>query len=421
MSKKFRILFNSLSIAFLSILVVFYGYRLFYYYRIEHPKNANIEIKLYEKLTSKQGIEGMSYGLQKDGDGYFYAAGSNDNYLYYSGRMWRIVSIDKDGNIKLITDEAQTILSYDSSKTFDDSDINMWLNINDIDYSGVFEKSLKDTSNIIKQNENTASLLTKGEYEKMGQNSFVLDNNNFWIIDETDNKLLYVSSKGEVKDDNEDYDTYAVKPTIMISNKIVYTSGDGTADNPYIVNDGAREKITDGYVGEYLNYSGYTWRIIEVNDSYVKVALDGYIDTDEYDYSEYDNEFSTIEGIGKYLNTNFYDNLTNNNYIVDSTYYIGTYSDDDEYSYLNTYNEEVDAKIGLYKVGDFFISSYNEFSTLTPSETSNKTIYVINKSRKLFADLISSEYKVRPALSLASDIFIIEGNGTKDKPFEIGR
>ena len=51
----------------------------------------------------------------------------------------------------------------------------------------------------------------------------------------------------------------------------------------------------------------------------------------------------------------------------------------------------------------------------------NKTIYVINKSRKLFADLISSEYKVRPTLSLASDIFIIEGNGTKDKPFEIGR
>ena len=166
MSKTFRILFNSLSIVFLSILVVFYGYRLFYYYRIEHPKNGNIEIKLYEKLTSKQGIEGMNYGLQKDGDGYFYAAGSNDNYLYYLGRMWRIVNIDKDGNIKLITDEVQTILSYDNSKTFDESDINMWLNINDNDYSGVFEKSLKDTSNIIKQNENTVSLLTKSEYEK---------------------------------------------------------------------------------------------------------------------------------------------------------------------------------------------------------------------------------------------------------------
>ena len=77
MNKKFRILFNVLSIVFLSILCLFYGYRLLYYYKIEHPKNVKAEIKLYEKLVSTQGIEGMNYGLQKAGDEYYYAAGSN--------------------------------------------------------------------------------------------------------------------------------------------------------------------------------------------------------------------------------------------------------------------------------------------------------------------------------------------------------
>ena len=363
----------------------------------------------------------MNYGLQKAGDEYYYAAGSNDNYLYYLGRMWRIVGIDKDGNIKLITDEVQTILPYNINDKFDESDINTWLNINDNEYSGMFEKSLKGTVNIIKQNDNISSLLTKKEYERLGKNSFAIDNNNFWIIDEESNKILYVNNKGEIKEDNEDYDTYAVKPTIVISNQILYTSGNGTIDNPYIIDNSVKEKITDAYVGEYLNYGGYTFRIIDVNDISVKVALDGYIDTNEYSYSKYDNTFSIREGIGYYLNNEFYNSLANNNYIVDSKYYTGSYSYNDNYSYLNTYLDEVDAKVGLYKIGDFFITSYNEYSTLTPSEASKQTIYVINKNRKLFADLIDSAYRVRPVLSLATDLFIIEGNGTKEKPFKIGR
>ena len=416
MNKKFRILFNVLSIVFLSILCLFYGYRLLYYYKIEHPKNVKAEIKLYEKLVSTQGIEGMNYGLQKDGDEYYYATGSNDNYLYYLGRMWRIVGIDKDGNIKLITDEVQTTLPYNINDKFDESDINTWLNINDNEYSGIFEKSLKGTVNIVKQNDNVSSLLTKKEYERLGKNSFVIDNNNFWIVDEESNKILYVNNKGEIKEDNEDYDTYAVKPTIVISNQILYTSGNGTIDNPYIIDNSVKEKITDAYVGEYLNYGGYTFRIIDVNDISVKVALDGYIDTNEYSYSKYDNTFSIREGIGYYLNNEFYNSLANNNYIIDSKYYTGSYSYNDNYSYLNTYLDKVDAKVGLYKIGDFFITSYNEYSTLTPSEASKQTIYVINKNRKLFADLIDSAYKVRPVL-----LFIIEGNGTKEKPFEIGR
>ena len=50
---------------------------------------------------------------------------------------------------------------------FDESDINTWLNINDNEYSGMFEKSLKGTVNIVKQNDNVSSLLTKKEYERL--------------------------------------------------------------------------------------------------------------------------------------------------------------------------------------------------------------------------------------------------------------
>ena len=421
MSKKFRILFNLLSFLFLGLLVVFYGYRLIYYYKLEHPSNSNEEIKFYQKLINNKGISGMNYGLQEDENEYIFGPKSTDNYLYYLGRIWRIVGIDENNNIKIITDESQTLLSWESDVSFFNSDINTWLNNNDNDFSGIFEKSLKQHSYILNQ-ESNISLLTKKEYEKIGNDNYLVDGNSFWIIDEDNDIPTYVNNNGECVNDTNSFETFGVRPVIKLSQEVNYISGSGTKENPYIIYNYVPENLSATYVGEYLNYNNYLWRIIDVNDSSIKLAMDGYVETEnQVVFSSYSNLFNANNGIGYYLNNDFYNTLSNNDYIIDSVYYNGNYNKNDVYSYLNTYDNSIDSKVGMYKIGDFFITDYNNFYTLTSSETASNIVYVVNQNNKLYADFITSEYKIRPILSLDASIFVLEGNGTKNNPYEIGR
>ena len=124
--------------------------------------------------------------------------------------------------------------------------------------------------------------------------------------------------------------------------------------------------------------------------------------------------------IGYYLNNEYYETISNEDYILDTEFFIGTYENNNEYSYLNTYANSITGKVGLYKIGDFFISDDNDIYTLTPSNYSSKVVYTI-KNNRFFIDFVTSEYKIKPVLSLDGTIFILKGDGTKNNPYEIGR
>lgn len=416
---KKRIIFNIFSIIFLLTLVIFYGYRLFYYYMLEHKTYENKTVYLYEKLIDNKGIVGTDKGLIAKDNTYIYTSKSDDNYLYYAGRMWRIISIDEHNDIKLITEQPQTLLTWNSDVAFNESDINKWLNKSDIEYSGIFEDSLKDVaSTLMKQNNLSVSLLTKEEYSLLEQNNYLV-NEPFWIIGD-DELPLYVDSKGNINNEIENTDFYGVRPVIVLPSVILYLSGSGTLNDPYIIDDSKIELLKQAYVGEYVNYSGYTWRIISSNDEKTKLALNDTIENTN-EFSKYDNEFYLKEGIGLYLNTDFYESLQNNDYIVTNDYYNGTYTLNNEYSYINTFSSSVEANIGLYSLGEFFINEIENTYTLTPYLNTKKTVYTINSNNKIYADLISAIYNIRPVLYVDSELFVIDGDGTKEKPYEIGR
>ena len=107
-------------------------------------------------------------------------------------------------------------------------------------------------------------------------------------------------------------------------------------------------------------------------------------------------------------------------YIVESTFNIGSYNTDNNYSYLNTYSSQINANIGLYSLGQFYVNDYSNIYTITPYNNTKNTIYTINNGR-VYADYTESEYQMRPVLSLDGNIFIISGKGTSSEPYEIGR
>ena len=50
-------------------------------------------------------------------------------------------------------------------------------------------------------------------------------------------------------------------------------SGDGSSDSPYNLDSSTSNILNEKYVGNYISYSDYTWRIIETDDDYVKIVM----------------------------------------------------------------------------------------------------------------------------------------------------
>lgn len=416
MKKCYRVLFNFFSVLFLLTLVIFYGYRLIHFYMLEHKSYENKVVPFYEKLIDTKAIDGTNKGLQTKDDGYMYASLSDDNYVYYLGKMWRIISIDKNNNIKLITDEGQTILNWNQKDNFDISNINEWLNKTDAAYSGVFEKSLKNEE-VMKQDGKVATLLSKNEYELLDEKNYLNMDLPYWIIGD-DGKANYVED-GKVEITESDK-ALAIRPVIVIPSSVNYISGDGTKDNPYVFESFNPEKINDLFVGHYVTFGGKVWRIMDIQNDSVGLVLDDPIDYTGV-YSNYDNEFSTKEGIGFYLNNDFLDSISSNNNIVDHMFYINGYNIHNEYNYGNKYDNSVVAKVGLLTIGDFYLNEKTGVYTMTPYGNTSKTIYVINDINSLYADYVTSTYKVRPVIYVNPELFVISGHGTKSEPYEVGR
>ena len=408
--KKGRLIFNILSILFITSLFIIYGYRLVHYYRLEHKVYVDAETKLIDVLMDNKGIDGADEGLQKSDNGYIYGSKTKNNYFYYVGRMWRIVSIDEENNIKLITDDIETILGVNDTN-YENSDINNWLNVTDVANSGIFEKSLKDESSKLV---NKISLLDMKDYELLDEHNYL--NNEYPYLITNEGKLSYVDSKGVHDDTNG---VYGIRPVITISGNLIYSNGNGNSYNPYTVSSDEATKVSDLYVGNYVKYNDYLWKVIGYNDNSVRLVMDGTIDvTDKFSS---DNKYNPNVGIGSYLNKSFLEGLENNDYIVSSNFKTGNYIAT-AYNYLDTYTSSVDAKVGMLSIGDFYINEYENVYTTTAYGRTKNTIYVINNGKKFYADLYTStKYKVRPVISIDSTLNITSGKGSKEFAYEIGR
>lgn len=95
------------------IIALFYTFRLVKYYLKENGhKDADTTTLLVDELIKKQSYVDQTKGLVHDKNAsiYRYIGKVEDNYLEYSGILFRIVGIDKDNNIKAISDSNLTLM-----------------------------------------------------------------------------------------------------------------------------------------------------------------------------------------------------------------------------------------------------------------------------------------------------------------------
>lgn len=434
MRKKitFDNIFIFISIVILGSLFIFYLTRFIYYYKKEHSKQIIEEVTFSEMLLKNKT------DMQEIDDKYVYVGENPNNYVYYSGILFRIISIDSEGNIKLITENSMTplVMAYDDVN-YDSTYVNKWLNkIDEEEHTGIFENYLVDKEKyLVKTNTciDTTDDINASSCEEYNSNyyvgilaideyynanayeSYLNNGEDFWLSNKSLNgNYWYISLNGKLGDNTKtktNYKAYGIRPTITISSEVNLVSGDGTKENPYKIEENNNSILRNRYIGSYINYSGYRWRVIENNSDAAKLVLV----SDNYDTNYFDYNSTNFSGsnMNNYLNV-FYENL-DKEYLVEGPWYNGSYSEVSNYDYKNIYTSSFNSYIGLQTIGDMFMYDTNDIFILTPYN--DTTIYTL-KSNNLFVDLISNNLKVKPVIYI-KNLITVSGSGTYDDPFEI--
>lgn len=422
--KKEKI-FRFCSVIFLSSLFIFFSFRLVYNYMKEQKANSLIDTgMLSTKIINNLKKENYLYNDNK----YILKNLVENNYVSYSGILWRIVSVD-DGKIKLVSDENVTVLPF--GKNYDESNVIKWLNSTfksnltqpDL-FITEFDSCVNNVDKIEKSDcnnsKNYVSLLSMNDYIDAGANNSYLNNNTyFWLSALNESEPWYVFDNGGLKTDSNNH-IYGVRPVILL-NDIEYIYGNGTKSSPYIISNEPVDTLSEIELGSYIDYSGYTWKVVSKDETSVKVVLSTPLKLNDEEikkiYSKKYNYYNLNDstGIAYYLNHTFYNTLKNKKYLKKGDFYIGKF---DTYDLEELYNEKVNAYVGLLTVGDIFVTQNIDMYLLS-SVTDDNTIPILNKNNSLFYNFISYESGIKPVIYLDNKAEVKGGMGDENYPFEL--
>ncbi len=405
----------------------------------------------------------------------------NNNSLWYSGFLWRIMGINADGTVRLITDENVTAIPWgadDTAQDWDESYAKDWLN-------NYFYPKLKG-NNIIKEetwcsetttDENSArttctnnlstgtakvGLLTIDEYNLAGGSGSYLNIGQYqWTMTPYNSSIAWSVDEIGDANDNSVYSTNGLRAIINVNSDVTITGGNGTLGatwssqaGPYILNEDKSVEVTGklnekATSGEYVLFAGRKYRVVDKDSNgNTKLILDEYYEETsgtiyEMSYGS-NNIFSTTTGIGQKLNGDVLNWLTNNSetektkLVSNYTWYQNNF--DYGQSYTISLNEEsptrsVQATVGLIRVGEILssqsssiltngyndTSSYNNattYWTITP-HTSSSYAWDVGNEGLAYHNSVSSAGGLRAVIVVTSDVTITGGNGTWSSPYQI--
>ena len=310
------------------------------------------------------------------------------NYVWYSGRMWRITSFNETTNtIKLITDQPQTVIAWhDSSSAFEGSYMKQFLN--DEFYDTLYQPTIFIDTNIKWDVTETSDESTKlsnptitsnvglinsyeyyQSYQKVGSNDkydfgYLNIGQYWWLLNPySASNVFRVNDSGNVGYVYSPINQIVVRPSINLLSGVRFT-GSGTESNPYrLVRDkgigNTNDILNTRQVGEYVKLkSGDNEAVFRIvifeNNSTKLIALD-YVDggnTTKTFATENSSGNGTIFGEGKTVddtdNTTWYSYLKNiyitdlktkygSNMFTTGEYYLGINADNasDTTTYYN--------------------------------------------------------------------------------------
>ena len=415
--------------------------------------------------------------IYDDGTDTFITGQYPNNYIWYSGKLWRAVSVNNETKTtKIVTQWNISAIPYspDNQTAFAGSYMEEWLN--DTSADG-FLGNLRDYENFIVMDSkwnailNTTALgsitrpsdsgtivtddvglLNMYEYQESFRgttysNGYLNNGFQWWTITPySSSSVRYVNYNGYADSRNPSY-AFGIRPSVNLKSNVKIVDGDGTVDNPYRL-EGDNDTVSSGtllssrYSGEYIRFG------IGENNLYMIVShetegltkitsAEPLKDSGKFIESAFGSNttFSSSNTIGSFLNRDYltsYVGETYSNMIEDSTtWYLGTVGSNASYR-LAKYTDETgniltasttSAKAGLLRLGELgagqFERSVNNINywLLTPYSSSN--VRYVSYIGNAFSINSTNAIDVRPSVNLKSNVVITSGDGTKENPFTI--
>lgn len=429
-------IFNLVSLMFLLACVIFYGGRFIKLY-IENNKVE--ETNSMAKNIKESNKDNKNFKIV---NGEYYFSGTNiNNYVSYSNLLWRIIKINNDNTITMISDSSITSLAKGENKEYNSSYISKWLNKKDNEeYTGMLENNLNNMSKYLTFTktckdiiEDTKSIsckdLTEDTYITIpslndyvntgGNDSFMNNGEYFYLINNNkENKSWYIDNEGKLGKSNG-ADIIGVKPVITIKATIETTGGDGTKDNPYTFEG------ENSLFGSYVKLGNDIWRIYEINDKEVKLSLNNYLiinnDEQKYNYSSNGYQYNDTKNktLAYYLNNTYLNKLSYKDLIKETKFANGLYSNTTNFDYTKVLKETIDTKMSLLSLGDPILNNkLTNYFMSTGIDKNSNNMYVFQNDFKLYTKSSSTSLKIVPVISIDKDK-LTKGTGTIDSPLEV--
>lgn len=427
-------IFCVISAVFIGTCCLFYGSRFVMLY-LENEEQVVVEANTLGKSLKSNNSD----NLKNISGEYYFNGDVTSNYVSYSGILWRAIKVGENNVVTLVSNNSLTSLAFGEDKNYESSYINKWLNASDDNHSGILENNLNSMITYLKKadlcndkiddvsnsacsninNDYSITLLSINDYINTGAgDGFINTSENFYLADMTsENKIWYVNADGKI-DKSDGADIYGVKAVIKFKENINLISGNGTENDPYVIESNL------GLFGSYVKLDEDIWRVINVDDNNLKLMYNDYIkDGNDYISYKYSNYSSYYDGskygtLAYYLNKTFLDNLSYKDIIIEKSYSNGYYGKENNFDYANTLDTTINSKVALVSIGDIILNhKLSNYFTLTSSSKKNNFIYTIQSDSNPYSKIISSASYVVPVITISKDN--LEGTGTINDPLRL--
>ena len=418
----------------------------------------------------------------RDSEQTFVTGENPNNYIWYSGKLWRAVSIDPtDNSVKLVTQWDISAIPYNPSNqtAFEGSYMEEWLNDTSVDG---FLGNLREPDKFIKMDSRWNATLTTDttkppkttmveaavgllniyeytmSYSGTTESNSYLNNGLYWwtLTPYSVSKIHSIDHGGIPHISGDAADEVGIRPVINLQKTVKIIEGRGTEDDPYRL-DGDNDSDLAGvllntrYSGEYIRFGAgenNLYRIVSHETSGLTkiTSAEPLKSGGSFITSAFGNNvnYSSNNTIGTFLNGDYLVSYVGANYRnmieENTTWYFGTVNLGGSY-WLAKYSSATGndltsnttiAPVGLLRLGELMSGQFERYAVkggydatlltvhywLLTPRTTSDVRYV-DKYGYAHANNSANASAIRPSMNLKSNVVITGGSGTKSDPFTI--
>lgn len=331
------------------------------------------------------------------------------NYIVFKGLLYRILRINRDGSLELIS--ANSLTNIKNTKENAKSYLNdKYLSLIGNDYLLKTSACLDIIDNLPNKecnNIDTTKYVRLPSIEDVinsldNNQSYLLNDDNYWLDNphKSESYIVY-NHKISLVDLTT---TFGVKPVIRLNNNVIsITSGTGTKSDPYIIKDN-----DEFHLGDYIKISNDIYSIYDITNKELGLSLNNPLSSirsfgqnTKYDLNDKNN-------IAYYLNNIYLNSLTYKDKINNHKWLAGSY----ETNYKDISSYTVKTKIGMLSISDikfnqniyYLINSNNNEIYLSDGTTSKS-----NLARNIIPTIYINKSTIKSGDGSISSPYVLEG------------